>query len=138
MKQNPSLTEEQKKVMFGGGTELPYSSDFLENKEEGTYTCANCGNELFSSKDKFVSGTGWPSFDDVSHNDAVEIKLDLSHGMTRNEILCKKCGAHLGHMFPDAPTGTSGERYCVNGTCLAFDPSSSSSRALPAGRQVDL
>lgn len=121
MRQNPNLTEDQKRVMFEGGTESPFASDLLKNNEEGMYKCANCNNELFSSDTKFDSGTGWPSFDDIAHNDAVETREDKSYGMNRVEVLCKRCGAHLGHVFDDGPKDTTGKRYCINGTCLAFE-----------------
>lgn len=121
MKKNPNLTDEQNRVMFEGGTEKAFTSELLQNKEEGVYKCANCGNELFDSKTKFDSGTGWPSFDDISHSNAVETREDNSHGMSRVEVLCKKCGAHLGHVFSDGPKETTGKRYCINGTCLAFE-----------------
>lgn len=121
MQKNPNLTESQKKIMFEGGTEPAFTSKLLKNKEEGNYKCANCGNLLFDSSSKFDSGTGWPSFDDISHSESVELKEDLSHGMNRSEVLCKNCGAHLGHVFDDGPKDTTGKRYCINGTCLEFE-----------------
>ena len=121
MKQNTNLTEEQKKVMFEGGTEVAFTSELLNNKEEGIYKCANCGHYLFSSKNKFDSGSGWPSFDKVVSLESVITRDDNSHGMNRVEVLCKNCNAHLGHVFGDGPKNTTGNRYCINGTCLAFE-----------------
>jgi methionine-R-sulfoxide reductase len=115
------LTEEQYRVMREGGTEAPFSGELLNNKESGVYRCAACGSELFSSDTKFDSGTGWPSFDRVMSNENVTTHEDNSLGMHRVSVNCKNCGAHLGHVFPDGPTDT-GERYCINSVCLAFDP----------------
>jgi methionine-R-sulfoxide reductase len=115
------LTEEQYRVMREGGTEAPFSGELLNNKESGVYKCAACGAELFSSDTKFDSGTGWPSFDRVMSNENVTTHEDNSLGMHRVSVNCKNCGAHLGHVFPDGPTDT-GERYCINSVCLAFDP----------------
>ena len=118
-KVNKNLTPEQEQVLFNKGTEAPFSGKLLDNKEGGMYTCANCGEDLFSSGAKFDSGTGWPSFDKPENLENVELKDDLEHGMKRTEVLCKNCGAHLGHVFPDGPTNT-GERYCINSVCLDF------------------
>ncbi|MFO0718439.1 MAG: peptide-methionine (R)-S-oxide reductase MsrB [Candidatus Paceibacterota bacterium] len=115
------LTPEQKKVMWEKGTEAPFSGKYWNSKEKGTYKCASCGTELFSSDTKFDSGTGWPSFDSVISNENIETREDNDLGMTRTEVLCKKCGAHLGHVFPDGPTET-GHRYCINSICLTLDP----------------
>lgn len=115
------LTPEQKKVMWEKGTEAPFSGKYWNSKEKGTYKCASCGTELFSSDTKFDSGTGWPSFDSVISNENIETRQDNDLGMTRTEVLCRKCGAHLGHVFPDGPTKT-GERYCINSVCLTLDP----------------
>jgi peptide-methionine (R)-S-oxide reductase len=114
------LTPEQYKVLREKGTEPPFTGALLHNKEKGTYTCAACGNPLFSSDHKFGSGSGWPSFYDVSLSDAVEITRDTSHGMERTEVTCKKCGGHLGHVFDDAYDMPTGKRYCINSCSLDF------------------
>jgi len=122
---NPNLTDEQKRVLFDKGTEAPYSGKFLHNTKKGTYTCANCGNELFSSDTKFTApppNEGWPSFSDLVKNDAVELVDDNSWGMHRTEVNCANCGAHLGHLFDDGPAEAGGKHYCVNSVCLNFKP----------------
>jgi len=116
---NKNLTPEQEDVLFNKGTEAPFSGKLLDNKGNGMYTCANCGAELFSSSAKFDSGTGWPSFDKPENLENIELRNDQEHGTDRTEVLCKNCGAHLGHVFPDGPTDT-GERYCINSVCLDF------------------
>lgn len=97
-------------------TEPPFSGKYLNEKAAGTYTCSNCGAQLFSSEAKFDSGTGWPSFDEALPG-AVKYVPDTNHGMDRTEIVCQKCGNHLGHIFDDGPTAT-GKRYCLNSVCL--------------------
>jgi peptide-methionine (R)-S-oxide reductase len=111
------LSDEQYKVLREKGTEKPFTGKLLHNKEDGEYTCAGCGAILFSSKEKFDSGTGWPSFSDATEN--VGKREDSSHGMKRVEVYCKKCGGHLGHVFEDGPR-PSGKRFCVNSAALCF------------------
>ncbi len=110
------LTAEEYRVLREKGTELPFSGSLLHEKRKGMFVCKVCGAQLFSSDAKFDSDTGWPSFDQALPG-AVRLKDDTSHGMTRTELVCKKCGSHLGHVFNDGPTAT-GERYCVNSVCL--------------------
>ncbi len=111
------LTPEQYHIMREGGTEAPFTGKFVHEKKDGTYVCAACGNELFSSDTKFDSKTGWPSFDDVISNKNVTTIKDSSHGMERTEVRCAKCSSHLGHVFDDGPTKT-GKRYCINSVCI--------------------
>jgi peptide-methionine (R)-S-oxide reductase len=113
--ENPELYQ----VARGKGTEAPFTSKFLHTKENGTFTCAVCGQELFKSDAKFDSGTGWPSFDQAIPGSVKEIDDD-SHGMHRTEVICSNCGSHLGHVFNDGPTET-GLRYCMNGVCLDLE-----------------
>ncbi len=115
------LTPEQYQVLRGKGTERPFTGKFLDSHEAGMFTCAACGNELFSSDAKFDSGTGWPSFDEPANLENVELREDNELGMKRTEVLCKRCGSHLGHVFPDGPTKT-GNRYCINSVCLNLKP----------------
>jgi peptide-methionine (R)-S-oxide reductase len=114
-----TLSPEQYKVLRECGTEPPFSGKYVNHKENGTYVCAGCGNELFSSDTKFESGSGWPSFWDQVSKDAIETREDNSLWMKRTEIVCKKCGGHLGHVFDDGPNPT-GLRYCVNSLSLDF------------------
>lgn len=115
------LTHEQYEILRNKGTEPPFSGKLLHNKEKGSYVCAACGNQLFSSDHKFDSGSGWPSFYDVSLSDAVELHRDNSHGIERTEVTCKKCGGHLGHVFDDAYDQPGGKRYCINSVSLDFN-----------------
>ena len=114
------LSAEQLHVTQEKGTEAPFTGDLLLNKESGTYQCVCCNADLFSSTAKFDSGTGWPSFYDVMSSGAVKVKVDRSHGMLREEVLCGKCDAHLGHVFSDGPQPT-GLRYCINSLSLDFE-----------------
>lgn len=117
---NPNLTDEQKRVLFGKGTEPPFSGELLHNSETGVYSCANCGVELFISDTKFDSGSGWPSFYEPANSKSVKLEKDISLGMERTEVLCANCGAHLGHVFDDAHDQPTGQRYCVNSLSLDF------------------
>src|SRR3989344_320730 len=114
------LTPEQYHILKEKGTETPFTGKFLHNKRTGTYICDDCKTELFASDTKFDSGTGWPSFSDVKNKQNVELKQDISYGMQRTEVRCKKCGGHLGHLFDDGPTPT-GVRYCINSAALEFE-----------------
>ena len=114
------LTPAQYEVLRRKGTERPFTGAFVHEKRDGTYRCAGCGAELFSSQTKFESGTGWPSFTEPANRANVELLDDHSYGMHRIEVNCAACGGHLGHVFPDGP-GTTGERYCINSCSLEFD-----------------
>lgn len=113
------LTPEEYKVLREKGTEMPFSGAYVHESKTGMYLCKACGNPLFSSDAKFVSGDGWPSFDQALPGAVREIP-DTSEGMYRTEVVCSKCGSHLGHVFDDGPTKT-GKRYCTNSVCLDLD-----------------
>lgn len=115
------LTPEQYYILRQKGTEAPFTGKYLNNKEQGMYKCAACGAELFPSGTKFDSGSGWPSFYDVAHSDAVKLTDDKSQGMHRVEVTCASCGSHLGHLFDDADNQPTGQRYCINSACLDFE-----------------
>ena len=119
------LTPEQYAVLRGAGTERAFSGEYTDTEVDGLYHCAGCGAELFASDTKFHSGSGWPSFWAAAMDGAVEERTDVSHGMSRTEVVCARCGGHLGHVFPDGPNPT-GLRYCVNSLALELDPADAS------------
>jgi peptide-methionine (R)-S-oxide reductase len=114
------LDPESYAILREAATEPPFSGDYVDLKDDGMYHCRGCGTQLFSSEAKFDSGTGWPSFTDPVVADAVELRRDVSHGMVRTEVVCSRCGGHLGHVFDDGP-GESGQRWCINSRALDFD-----------------
>ncbi|WP_303907426.1 peptide-methionine (R)-S-oxide reductase MsrB [Thiohalomonas denitrificans] len=114
------LDPEQYRILREAGTEPAFTGKYYRNKETGIYHCGACGAELFGSDQKYESGSGWPSFRTPVSKDALETRTDRSHGMTRIEVRCARCGSHLGHVFDDGPAPT-GQRYCINSAALDFE-----------------
>lgn len=130
-----ALTPEQYRILREHGTEAPFTGEYWKHKEDGSYACAGCGQELFRSDAKFDSGCGWPSFWDVVDPSKVQTRDDHSYGMHRIEVLCSRCGGHLGHVFEDGPRPT-GLRYCINSACLDFHGEQEPQPAEDASREA--
>lgn len=111
------LSPEEYEITQNAGTEAPFTGKYWNEHADGTYTCKVCGQVLFDAEHKFESGSGWPSFDRAVPG-SVSMREDNSHGMTRTEVVCSRCGAHLGHMFEDGPKETTGQRFCINSASL--------------------
>lgn len=121
MKSDKELSPELYHIAREGGTEPAFTGKYVDNHDKGMFKCAVCGTELFSSDTKFDSGTGWPSFTEPANLANVELRSDDSLGMHRTEVICKNCGAHLGHVFDDGPAEKGGKRYCINSVCLELE-----------------
>ena len=121
IKKDEELTPELFKIARQKGTEAPFSGKYWDAHDRGMYKCAVCGTNLFSSDTKFDSGTGWPRFTEPANLANVGLKDDLSFDMKRTEVVCKKCGVHLGHVFDDGPKDKGGKRYCINSVCLQLE-----------------
>jgi peptide-methionine (R)-S-oxide reductase len=117
------LTPDQYRILREKGTEHAFTGAYVDEKSRGVYRCAGCGAPLFTSDEKYDSGSGWPSFWDVVDEGRVALHEDSSHGMRRVEVTCATCGSHLGHLFPDGPADTTGLRYCINSASLDLDRS---------------
>lgn len=115
-----TLSQDEYEVCRNKATEPPFTGKYTYSKDDGIYRCTCCGNELFSSSAKFDSGTGWPSFFEPIHEKSLKYETDISYGMTRTEVMCAKCDAHLGHVFGDGPKPT-GSRFCINSVSLKLD-----------------
>ena len=116
------LTPEQYAILRECGTEPPFANRYWDCHDDGVYRCAACGAELFHSQTKFDSGSGWPSFTEPKVADAIEMRDDSSFGMRRTEVVCKRCGGHLGHLFDDGPRARGGMRFCINSCALELSP----------------